>query len=290
MMELLNKAAASDIPILIEGESGTGKNTVAQYIHQSGNRCGAPFVTVDCATLTENQFEQDFFGQNVPGRSEKNTKTQGILDRANGGTLFLNDISGLSDRLQAKISSLLETDIYSYTESANTQKTDIRIIASCATDLLKQVETGHFRKDLYYRLAHFPITLPTLRKRREDIPLLSEFFLKQFSDIANPKKLSDIACYELQCYAFPGNIRELKNIIERACLLCNDTNILVEHLQLPQKAKAPIAPGKALPVFEDASTLLAHFKGNRKDLAEHLGISERTLYRKLAKLKENPTV
>lgn len=290
MMELLNKAAASDIPVLIEGESGTGKNTAAQYIHQSGNRCGAPFVTVDCATLTENQFEQDFFGQNVPGRSEKNTKTQGILDRANGGTLFLNDISGLSDRLQAKIASLLETDIYSYTESANTQKTDIRIIASCATDLLKQVEAGLFRKDLYYRIAHFPITLPALRERREDIPLLSEFFLKQFSDIAKPKKLSDIACYELQCYAFPGNIRELKNIIERACLLCNDTNILVKHLQLPQKAKAPTAPNKVIPAFEDTGTLLAHFKGNRKDLAKHLGISERTLYRKLAQLKKNPTV
>ena len=288
MMRLLDKAASSDIAVLIEGETGTGKNAVAQYLHQSGKRCAAPFVTVDCPSLTDSQFETLFFGQKSPDRTARNAKVKGILDTANEGTLFLNDVSGLSPFLQAKIASMLETDIYSHTETA-TRKTDIRIIASSSCNLQKQMEKGLFRKDLFYRLNRFPITLPALRDRPEDIPFLSRFFLKNFSNDV-PPTLSDEASYALQAYTYPGNIRELKAIIERACLLCDDGTIKPEHLRLPDTAETSQTPETVLPSSDGDTQLLAHFKGSRKNLAKQLGISERTLYRKLAHLKKNPTV
>ena len=289
MMRLLDKAASSDIAVLIEGETGSGKNAAAQYLHQSGKRCAAPFVTIDCPSLTDSQFETLFFGQKTPDRTARNTKAKGILDTVNGGTLFLNDVSDLSPYLQARIASLLETDIYSHVDTINTQKTDIRIIASSASPLRKQVEQGLFRQDLYYRLNRLPITLPALRDRPEDIPFLSRIFLNQFSD-GSPPTLSDEASYALQTYVFPGNIRELKAIIERACLLCDDGIIRPGHLRLPEEAKTGQVPESIFPSSDDDTRLLAHFKGNRKNLAKQLGISERTLYRKLAKLKENPSI
>ena len=287
MMRLLDKAAASDIPLLIKGETGTGKNTVAQYIHQSGKRCAEPFVTVDCSTLTDSQFESVFFGQKTPDRTSKN-KAKGVLDTANDGTLFLNDVSGLSPLLQAKVASLLETDIYSHTGTESTQKTNIRIIAASSVDLSRLVEQGLFRQDLYYHLNRLPIVLPTLRERQEDIPFLSQLFLKQFSENLH-LTISDEALYGLQTYRYPGNIRELKAIIERACLLCDTGTIQPEHLLLPKTA-TPQMSETAHPSPDDESQLLTHFKGNKKNLAKMLGISERTLYRKLAKLKEKPTV
>ncbi|MBR7070323.1 MAG: sigma-54-dependent Fis family transcriptional regulator [Oxalobacter sp.] len=288
MKRLLDKAAASDIPVLIEGETGTGKNTVAQYIHQSGKRCAEPFVTVDCPTLADSQFDPLFFGEKSSDRTARNNKVKGILDTANGGTLFLNNVSGLSPYLQAKVASLLETDIYSHTDTVNTQKTDIRIIASSSGHLQKQVEQGLFREDLYYHLNRLPIDLPTLRERQEDIPFLCQIFLKQFSENLH-LTISDEALYHLQTYRYPGNIRELKAIIERACLLCDDGTIQAEHLLLPKTA-TPQMMETVQPLSDDESQLLTHFKGNKKNLAKMLGISERTLYRKLAKLKENPTV
>lgn len=289
MMRLLDKAASSDIAVLIEGETGTGKNAVAQYLHQSSKRCAAPFVTVDCPSLTDSQFEILFFGQKSPDRTAKNAKVKGILDTVNGGTLFLNNVSGLSPYLQARVASLLETDIYSHADTVNTQKTDIRIITSSSGDLQKQVEQGLFREDLYYRLNRFPITLPALRDRPEDIPFLSQLFLKHFSNDV-PPILSDEASYALQTYTYPGNIRELKAIIERACLLCDDRTIKPEHLRLPDRTGTSHTQENLLTPSDGDTQLLAHFKGSRKNLAKQLGISERTLYRKLAKLKENPSV
>ncbi len=289
MMRLLDKAASSDIAVLIEGETGTGKNAVAQYLHQSGKRCAAPFATVDCPSLTDSQFETLFFGQKSPDRTARNAKAKGILDTVNGGTLFLNNVSGLSPYLQARVASLLETNIYSHADTINTQKTDIRIIASSSDHLQKQVEQGLFREDLYYRLNRFPITLPALRDRPEDIPFLSQIFLKHFSNDV-PPTLSDEASYALQTYTYPGNIRELKAIIERACLLCDDGTIKPEHLRLPDMAETGQTLENILIPPDSDNQLLAHFKGSRKNLAEQLGISERTLYRKLAKLKENPSV
>ena len=289
MMRLLDKAASSDIAVLIEGETGTGKNAVAQYLHQSSKRCVAPFVTVDCPSLTDSQFETLFFGQRSPDRTARNAKVKGILDTANGGTLFLNNVSGLSPYLQARVASLLETDIYSHADTVNTQKTDIRIITSSSGDLQKQVEQGLFREDLYYRLNRFPITLPALRDRPEDIPFLSQLFLKHFSNEV-PPTLSDEASYALQTYTYPGNIRELKAIIERACLLCDDGTIKPEHLRLPDRTGTGQTQENLLTSSDGDTQLLAYFKGSRKNLAKQLGISERTLYRKLAKLKENPSV
>ncbi len=288
MMRLLDKAA-SDITVLIEGETGTGKHVAAQYLHQSGKRCAAPFITVDCPSLTDSQFEAIFFGQKSPNRSAGSIKAKGVLEMADGGTLFLNGVSDLSPFLQAKMACLLETDIASETENANPQKKNIRIIASSSSNLRKQAEQGLFRKDLYYRLNGLSIALPALRDRPEDISFLSALYLKQFSDNRR-LTLSDEARYALQTYSYPGNIRELKAIIERACLLCDTGEIQPEHLQLPDRTGTTQMPVTDNLSSDDETALLAHFKGNRKNLAKHLGISERTLYRKLAKLKENPSV
>lgn len=291
MMHLLDKAASSDITVLIEGETGTGKNACAQYLHQSGKRCAAPFIIIDCPSLTDNQFEELFFGQKSFDRTHRNSKTKavkGILETADGGTLFLNNVSGLSPYLQARMTNLLETYIYKHAETNNAQKADVRIIASNSCSLRKSVEQELFREDLYHHLNRFPIILPALRDRPEDIPFLSQIFLKQFSD-NHPITLSDEASYALQTYAYPGNIRELKAIIERACLLCDSQTIQPEHLRLPENTVIPVTQETIPHPPDKMSQLLAYFKGNRKNLAKYLGISERTLYRKLAQLKENPS-
>lgn len=291
MMHLLDKAASSDITVLIEGETGTGKNACAQYLHQSGKRCAAPFIIIDCPSLTDNQFEELFFGQKSLDRTLRSSKAKtvkGILETADGGTLFLNNVSGLSPYLQARMTNLLETYIYNHAETSNVQKADIRIIASSSCSLRKRVEQGIFRADLYHHLNRFPVILPALRDRPEDIPFLSQIFLKQFSD-NHPITLSDEASYALQTYAYPGNIRELKAIIERACLLCDAQIIQPEHLRLPENTVIPVTQETIPHPPDKMSQLLAYFKGNRKNLAKYLGISERTLYRKLAQLKENPS-
>ncbi len=292
MIRLLDKAAASDITVLIEGETGSGKNVAARYLHQSGKRCAAPFITIDCPSLTDSQFEILFFGQKSLERSFRGTKTKGkgILDTVNGGTLFLNDVSDLSPHLQAKIANLLETEIYGHEGTSGTPETDIRIIASSSCHLQECVEKGLFRQDLYYRLNCFFIALPALRDRQEDIPFLARFFLRHFSNDILPV-LSDETLYALQTYAYPGNVRELKAIIERACLLCDTQTILPEHLGMPEKTEAAHGMNQMHtplhPSSDEDVQLLAHFKGSRKNLAKQLGISERTLYRKLAKLKGN---
>ncbi len=279
MVQLLHKIASSDISVLIEGESGSGKSTAAQYIHQLSKRCTAPFTPINCSTLTERQFEEIFFGNKITIKKQTHIHASDKWNFFNEGTLFLKNISDLNSNLQAQLVHLIENNVCNW-ETSKTNKQNIRIIASSQNDLYAQTQNGLFRKDLYYLLNRLPIRMPSLRERVEDILFLSNRFIAQLSAI--PKSLSYEAATLLQTYSFPGNIRELKNIIERACLLSDTPIITQEHLLL-----SPIlaSTNKEDIRIAKEQSLISYFGGNRKELAKTLGISERTLYRKLARIK-----
>ncbi len=284
MMGLLRKASSSDITVLLEGETGAGKKAAAHFIHETGLRCTEPFIVIDCPTLTEANFQQIFYGTLQENNHRKPLKTKGIMDRASGGTLFLNEISELSPYLQTQMLHFLDSDIAHQPENLIAQNKDIRIIASSQQKLKKSVDRGLFRKDLYYRLNKLPITIPPLRERQEDITILAESYLKMFGVLLQ-RTLSPEALLSLEQYSFPGNIRELRNIIERAYLLSESTAIKATDLLIEGEPHEPILQMPRLTANKDKE-LLERFKGNRKELARYLGISERTLYRKLAHLKD----
>ena len=284
MMNLVGKVASSDINVLLAGESGTGKELVAQAIHRGGKRAAKPFIVVDCSGISEAHFESELFGEERGTHPRTGSGKKGLVDAADGGTLFLDEIGDLPLSIQSKLLHLLETGAYRRFGSADLRRADIRFISASSHNLRKKAEDGLFRKDLYYRLEIFPIQVPALRDRMEDIPLLIASLLQK---VAPEKKLtvSDEAMYLLQTYPFPGNVRELRNFLERASLLCENHEIRPEHLLFPKQendAKTPVAE----PVTPDVqSRLLSTFSGKRKALAKMLGISERTLYRRLSELQ-----
>lgn len=289
MMNLIEKAASSDINVLLCGESGTGKGLAAQAIHQSGKRAAKPFIVVDCSGLSEIWFESELFGQERGTPSLSGSRKKGLIDSASGGTLFLDEVSDIPLSMQARLLRLLETGTYRRLGSADPRRAGTRIIASTSRDLEKMVKKELFRADLYYRLNIFPIHVPSLRERQEDIPHLTAFLLKK---IAPDKKmtLSDEAMFLLQTYPFPGNIRELRNFLERAILLAQTQEIQPEHLLLPVP---PNPPGPVTATGEDdvpLRQLITSFKGSRKTLAKMLGMSERTLYRRLSDMQKKQTL
>lgn len=286
MMNLVEKAASSDINVLLFGESGTGKELAAQAIHRASKRAAKPFTVIDCSGLSEVWFESELFGQERGSPSSAGTRKKGLIDSASGGTLFLDEVGDIPLSMQAKLLRLLETGTYRRLGSVDPRRADIRIIASTSHHLEKMVQKESFRADLYYRLNTFPIHVPSLRERQEDIPHLATFLLEK---IAPDKKmfLSDEAMFHLQTHPFPGNIRELRNFLERAILLTETPEIRPEHLLLPTTENTMTAPCLS-PPDDDAQLrqLMTSFKGNRKTLAKMLGISERTLYRRLSEIKK----
>ncbi len=286
MMNLVEKATTSDINTLLYGESGTGKELVAQAIHRAGKRAAKPFIVVDCSGIPETHFESELFGQERPAHSRTGTGKKGLVDAADGGTLFLDEVGDLPLSIQSKLLHLLETGAYRRHGSADLRRTDIRVISATSHNLRKKTEDKLFRKDLYYRLEIFPIHIPALRDRLEDIPLLIASLMQKVAPARN-MTFSDESMYLLQTYLYPGNVRELRNLLERATLLCESQEILPEHLMIPEPedAEKP-TPGQ---ISSDAQSrqLLSTFSGKRKTLAKMLGISERTLYRRLSELQQN---
>ncbi len=284
MMHLVDKAASADINILLHGESGTGKELVAQAIHRAGKRAAKPFIPVDCSGISEPHFESELFGQERGTHSR--TGKKGLVDAADGGTLFFDEVGDLPLSIQSKLTRLLETGAYRRAGSADLRRADVRIISATSHDLLKKAENGLFRKDLYYRLTTFPIQVPALKDRLEDIPLLIDSLLQKMAPEKN-LTVSDEAMYLLQTYPYPGNVRELRNFLERACLLCENNEIHPEHLLLPELENDEKEPVPAQPVSDmQLRQLLSAFRGKRKVLAKMLGISERTLYRRLSELHD----
>ncbi|WP_297307741.1 sigma-54-dependent Fis family transcriptional regulator [Neptuniibacter sp.] len=291
MVSLIQRAGPSEISVLLLGESGTGKELVAKGLHNVSGRAQAPFVTVECSGLSETLFESEMFGHEKGAFTGAINRKEGLVSAARGGTLFLDEVGDIPLSLQVKLLRLIETGTYRTVGGLELKHADFRLICATHKKLKQMVEMGEFRQDLFYRISTFPIELPALRERKTDIPLLILALLQRLPD-TEAIKVSSSALAFLKNYSFPGNIRELRNILERAVLLSDDGVINVEHL--PDECRMNrsigsippfVSDGKLIPLAELESVYLSQVKnaysGRNRELADALGVSERTLYRKL---------
>lgn len=306
MLEMVSRVAPSDAAVLLHGESGTGKELVAHALHESSHRRSHAFVVVECASLAETLFESELFGHEKGAFTGATHSKPGLVEAASGGTLFLDEVGDIPLGMQVKLLRLLETGTYRRVGSTELRHVDVRLISASHRSLPDMVAAGKFRQDLYYRLSTFPIRLPPLRERREDIPLLAAHLLQRVAP-GRDMQLTPDALQRLQGWPFPGNVRELRNVLERACLLADgdtvEDGVLAQALQ-PEAAPwnqpapassialpgaVPSAPGATLQQLERQALLqaLQRHAGNRAQLARELGISERTLYRRLRQLQQD---
>ncbi|CRN06105.1 transcriptional regulator with PAS, ATPase and Fis domain [Pseudomonas sp. URMO17WK12:I10] len=275
----LQRAAPAAIPVLLQGESGTGKELFARALHMGSPKADGPLVVVDCTSLTEALFESELFGYEKGAFTGAHQRKTGLAEAAHGGTLFLDEIGEVPLAMQVKLLRLIETGSFRPVGSLRTVHSDFRLVSATHKPLRQMVADGTFREDLYYRISGFPIRMPALRERIEDLPLLVQSLLKRIAGPSAPT-LGNAALDRLMTYPFPGNIRELRNILERARLFADEGVIQPEHLpedvvSLPAQVRAHGSrPADLLQV-------LSQFRGSRSELAKHLGISERTLYRRL---------
>ena len=287
MMDMVARVAPSDAAVLLQGESGTGKELVASAIHQLSRRAEKPFVAVDCSGLAETLFESELFGHERGAFTGAVTRKMGLIEAASGGTLFLDEVGDIPLSIQVKLLRLLETGTFRRVGSTEVRQADIRIVSATHRPLAEMVEAGSFRQDLFYRLNVFPIFLPPLRERRDDVVVLAYALLPR---VSNGRKLgiTDEALRWLRDYSFPGNVRELRNLLERACLLSDSDEIDLRHL--PAGAASPMLrstakkPGNRKLSDQELCEIARDFPGSRKELARHLRMSERTLYRRLGQV------
>ena len=295
MLELIHRAAPSETTVLLQGESGTGKELVARAIHQASGRSEGPFVAVECSGLTESLFESELFGHEKGAFTGAHSRKIGLVESARGGTLFLDEVGDIPLNLQVKLLRLLETGTFRRVGSVDSIEADFRLVLATHHALQAMVEQKQFRQDLYYRISVFPIILPALRERGDDLNLLVDTLLKRIAP-DREWQLSEDALTCLRSHPFPGNIRELRNVLERATLLADGDCIQPQHLPEPiQQAvesrhdASPKRPIETLDEVEkrylnEISQKFAH--RDRRWLAQQLGLSERTLYRKLRQLDE----
>ncbi|HTJ97783.1 MAG TPA: sigma-54-dependent Fis family transcriptional regulator [Rhodocyclaceae bacterium] len=276
----LQRVAASMLPVLLLGESGTGKELFARAVHEASPRARGPFVVVDCSGLTETLFESELFGYEKGAFTGATARKAGLVETAKGGTIFLDEIGDVPLAMQVKLLRLIESGTYRRVGSVETQVADFRLVAATHKPLQKMVTDGSFRQDLYYRISAFPIHLPALRERVDDIPLLVESFLQRNPNAAVKMHATPETIARLKQHAWPGNIRELRNVLERARLFSDDGEIKPEHLPLDFGNTAPPLAAKNLNDAEFVN-YARQFDGTRKELAQSLGLSERTLYRRL---------
>lgn len=293
MIELVSRVAPSEAAVLLQGESGTGKELVAQAIHRASPRAHRPFVVVDCSGLPETLFESELFGHERGAFTGASQRKAGLVEAANGGTLFLDELGDIPLSMQVKLLRLLETGTFRRVGSTALLHTDIRIISATHRPLAGMVAAGQFRADLFYRINTFPIRLPPLRERREDIPLLVESLLARVA-AGRSLSVSPSAWQYLLKHDFPGNIRELRNCLERASVLCDGNILEAAHFEVFSETASTPPPAPAS-MTEDWRTIaeqhfaqyVAQHVGDRKSLAKRLGISERTLYRRLQQLQSS---
>ncbi len=292
LFETLSLIAPSGATVLIYGESGTGKELVANAIHQNSLRVEKPFIKVSCAALPETLLESELFGHERGAFTGALTRKAGRFQLANGGTLFLDEVSEMSSATQVKLLRVLQEREFEPLGSTKTIQVDIRLITATNKDLEAEVKEGRFREDLFYRLNVIPIRLPSLKERREDIPLLAEHFFRHYQEKNRssvkgflPKTMDTLIRYD-----WPGNIRELENTVERAILLCRSEYIMPEDLPLAvqgaQNGVQPmvsVPPGMPLKEVEREVILqtLGETGGNRTQTARVLGISRKTLQNKI---------
>ncbi|HEX8963731.1 MAG TPA: sigma-54 dependent transcriptional regulator, partial [Rhodocyclaceae bacterium] len=292
MLALLMRVAPTDAAVLLLGETGTGKELVAQLLHEAGKRAAGPFVAVDCSGLTETLFESELFGYEKGAFTGATHRKIGLIEAASGGTLFLDEVGDIPLPLQVKLLRLLETGTYRRVGGVETLRSDFRLVCATHRDLGAMVEREAFRRDLYHRISTFPIRVPSLAERAEDIPLLADSFLKRVAG-ERRLRLSAAAIDMLRQRSYSGNIRELRNLVERATILADGDEITPAHFEM-ESAEAPPPPAaggmafvvdEALGLDELEKRYLrwveARFGSDRKSLAAQLNVGTRTLYRKL---------
>jgi len=286
----IEMAARTEASILLHGESGVGKELAASAIHHFSARQRGPFITVDCTSLPDTLFESEMLGHERGAFTGCLGRKRGLFEMADGGTLFLDEIGELPLAMQAKFLRVLESGSFRRLGGAETLHADVRVVAATNRDLREMVAARSFRADLYYRLAAISISLPPLRERREDIPGIARVLLQRIGASWGGRwELSREAEIRLCAYDFPGNVRELRNILQKAAALAAGPLILVEDLGLEEGRPAAPAPGVAGrcppgPAHgrlgpEALPALLQRFAGNRRLVADALGVSERTVYR-----------
>lgn len=287
---LARKAAPTDATILLLGETGTGKEVFAQAIHNESARAAKPFQALNCSALSKELLESELFGYKAGAFTGANQNKTGLLEEANKGTLFLDEVGDMPADLQAKLLRVLENHSFIKVGDTSATSVDVRIIAATNRDLSQDVKDGKFREDLYYRLNIFTIHLPPLRNRKKDIPLLAQYYLDVFSAKTNLRvhSMSDDFLLHLQQHAWKGNIRELKNVIERAVILCDGTELTSANLPADvQNADGEAESSFNLSVVEKLhiKKTLNHTNGNKSEAARLLGIGTATLYRKIDEYK-----
>ena len=283
----IEKLSRSQAPIYISGESGTGKELVAKLIHSKGPRADSPFVPVNCGAIPSELMESEFFGHKKGSFTGAHQEQAGLFQVAEGGTLFLDEIAELPLHMQVKLLRAIQEKTIRPIGAQQEITTDVRILSATHKDLGKLVEDGQFRQDLFYRLNVIPLEVPPLRNRNEDIPLLAEHFLRILArqNEQSGLKIEADALHALCQYAFPGNVRELENILERATTLCENSTITTADLQLPDKtpASADLA-GEAAPEIERGAVPLDTYMDNiEKDAL--IKALEQTRYNKTAAAK-----
>ena len=288
---LINKVVHSAYTVLLLGETGTGKEVVARAIHDGGPRHAQPFIVQNCAAFPADLLESELFGYRKGAFTGADRDRIGLFDSADGGTLLLDEIGDMPLSLQAKLLRVLQEGEIRALGSNDTHKIDVRIIAATHRDLTVLVEQGLFREDLYYRLAQFPITLPALRQREGDILDLARHFAAQACAFLQRKPVlwSECALSQLESYTFPGNVRELKGLVERAVLLCDGDELYAEHFSLPRDTRPEPANLNLRERMEQVERgllldCLHKNAGNQTRAAHELGVARRTLLYRLERL------
>jgi two-component system, NtrC family, response regulator AtoC len=286
IIDIIKVVARSNAPVLISGESGTGKETIARAIHSQSQRKNQHFIVVSCARLPEAMIESDLFGQEMTAISGSQIQRKGKLETASQGTLFLDEVGDLDPNVQVNLLRSLEEKVFYRLGGSEPLHIEVRLISATSLDLKKSIESGHFREELYYRLGVVNIELPPLRERKEDIPVLAEFFLKRFKEDDQKKVIgfSTEASDFLLKYEWPGNIRELENAVERAVILAKGEYIQVTDISQQSLYLAHKMPtGKTMREIEKNHIIqvLTEAGGNCSEAARLLGISRMTLYNKI---------
>jgi DNA-binding NtrC family response regulator len=296
--QMVEQAAPTAASILISGESGTGKELIAQTVHQLSQRNNQPFVPLNCAAIPDTLLESELFGHEKGAFTGAITRRQGAFELANRGTLFLDEIAEMTPATQAKLLRVLQERTFRTLGGQREQSVDVRVIAATNVDPPEAVKQGKLREDLFYRLNVFAIRLPPLRERKDDIPLLTQAFVREFAQRNNRSVfgVSERALQMLEQYHWPGNVRELRNVMERAVIVSRGD--MIEPADLPHMATAtPAQTGADGPLLTAGTTVdeaerqliditLAHTGGNKTRAAEMLGISLKTLHNKLNRMKE----
>jgi two-component system response regulator HydG len=280
VIDMLSMVAPTDATVLILGESGVGKELIAQSIHENSPRRTKPFIALNVAALNENLVESELFGHIKGAFTGAVSNRKGRVEEADEGTLFLDEVGELPHAVQAKLLRFLQEKSYEPVGSSRTVFSNVRIVAATNQDLEKMVDEGKFRQDLYFRLAVFPVDIPSLRDRTTDIPILTEHFMKKYSERFQKKisKISKGYIKKLLNYSFPGNIRELENLVERSIILAREDTLTEELLPVLSVDNTPKL--KELEK-ENIFAALKGCDGNKTRAAENLGISRRALYYKL---------